>query len=269
MKHRWLTAVMPLFAVLFAAACENSGGRVSLSLSSVRPPAGALSAQLVASGPAAAVVQAMAGDSTVIALGADTIILRSVEIVLREIELKRVEAVACDTVVGNDDCEEFETGPVLVSLPLGATASQTEVTINAPAGMYDKLEFKIHKPSSSDDAAFIAANPAFAGVSIRVQGTYSKGGSRSDFVYTTDLDKEQERALVPPITASDGGSVNVTLRLDVSTWFLATGGTALVDPATANKGGQNEGVVKNNIEQSIEAFRDDNHDGHDDDHEGS
>jgi hypothetical protein len=38
-----------------------------------------------------------------------------------------------------------------------------------------------------------------------------------------------------------------------------------VNPATANKGGANEGLVKDNIEQSIDAFHDDDSDGLDDD----
>jgi hypothetical protein len=41
-----------------------------------------------------------------------------------------------------------------------------------------------------------------------------------------------------------------------------------VDPASANEGGANENLVRDNIRASIDAFRDDDHDGHDDDHEG-
>ncbi len=63
--------------------------------------------------------------------------------------------------------------------------------------------------------------------------------------------------------------VKVTLRLDVSTWFLNAGNTGLVDPASANKGGVNENVVRDNIRASIDAFRDDDSDGLDDDNEGS
>src|SRR6185503_10724750 len=144
------------------------------------------------------------GDSTVITLGNDTIILRSVELVLREIELKPVEDAACDTVGGDDGCEEFETGPVLVSLPLGSTATETMISVSAPPGQFDELEFKIHKPSDSDDAVFIAAHPDFDGVSIRVTGTYSQGGTRSNFTFTSDLDAEQEIELAPPVTVSAG-----------------------------------------------------------------
>jgi hypothetical protein len=238
--------------LLAAAACsEGTTGTVSLALTTA-PPSGAPQVTT-------------AGDSTVIALGNDTIILRSAELVLREIELKAVEDAACDTIADNDDCEEFETGPVLVSLPLGTTATETMISISAPRGQYDELEFKIHKPRDSDESAFIAAHPDFDGVSIRVTGTYSQGGTRSDFTFTSDLEAEQEIALAPPITVSEGAGTTVTLRIDVATWFLNAGGTALVDPASGNKGQANESVVKDRIEASIDAFRDDDHDGHDDD----
>jgi hypothetical protein len=253
----------PLLAVLLAACADNNGGRLSLAMSSVRPTTAAASATLSSGANAPAIITA--GDSTVIVLGNDTIIVRSVQLVLREIELKRAEAPACDAVEGNGDCEEFETGTTLVSLPLGSTATETVVSINAPAGLYDEIEFKIHKPESSDDAAFIAANPSFDGVSIRVTGTYSQAGTRSDFVFTSDLDASQEVLLSPPLSVTDGEPANVTLRIDVASWFLNAGGTALVNPATANVGQPNEGVVKDRIEASIDAFRDDDHDGHDDD----
>ena len=41
----------------------------------------------------------------------------------------------------------------------------------------------------------------------------------------------------------------------------------LIDPSSANKGNPNEGVVKNNIENSFETFEDEDHDG-EDDHSG-
>jgi hypothetical protein len=181
------THLLPLGISLLmfaAAACSDSTtGAVSLALSTARP----IGTPLAASAPwdiSAAPQVTTAGDSTVIVLGNDTIIVRSVEVVLREIELERVETAQCDDIMDNDDCEKFETGPVLVSLPLGATATVTQVAIVAPAGMYNELEFEIHKPDDVTDAAFIAAHPAFAGVSIRVAGTFSKAGTRTDFTYT-------------------------------------------------------------------------------------
>jgi hypothetical protein len=259
MKTRLVPLGVPLVMLAAAACSDSTTGAVSLALTTVRP---------VGAGSLATAPQVTtAGDSTVIVLGSDTIILRSVELVLRQIELKAVENAACDTIADNNDCEEFETGPVLVSLPLGTTATEAMVSINAPPGQYDKLQFQI-QPGDSDDAAFIAAHPGFNGVSIRVTGTYSQAGTRSAFVFTSDVDAGQEIALAPPLTVSAGTGTNVTLRVDVATWFLNAGGTALVDPASGNKGQANEGVVKDRIEASFDAFRDENHDGHDDDHEG-
>lgn len=267
MKH-FLKSTIPLIGVL-AACSEGTTGNLSLALTS-RPASGAALASRFGPGLAFAPAVTTAGDSTTIVMGNDTIILRSVELVLREIELKRVESTTdCDSTVSDDACEEFEVGPTLVAVPLGSTSTETVVTIGAPAGQYDELEFEIHKPEDSDDAAFIAAHPAFDGIAIRVTGTYSQGGTRSDFVYTSDLNAEQESLLSPPITVIEGSATNVTLRLDVGVWFLNEGGTALVDPATANKGQVNESVVKDRIQASIDAFRDDDRDGHDDDNEGT
>jgi len=265
------TRLLPLgvtLAMLGVAACsENTTGALSLALTTARPIGAPLATAPGAITAAPRVTTA--GDSTVIVLGNDTIILRSVEVVLREIELERVEVADCDSIMDNDDCEKFETGPVLAALPLGTAATETMITVNAPPGMYDELEFEIHKASSSDDAAFIAAHPAFNGISIRVTGTYSQAGTRSDFVFTSELDLEQEIVLSPPLTVSEGTPTNVTLRLDVSTWFLNGAGTALVDPATGNKGQANESVVTGHIHDSVDAFHDDDRDGHDDDSEGT
>lgn len=253
----------PLVAALLAACSADGTGRITLALSSVRPAAPTPSAAV--SGAAASPSVVTAGDSTVIALGNDTIIVRSAELVVREVELKRIEALDCDDVVGNGDCDEFVTGPVLVALPLGAAATETVVSVDAPAAMYDELRFEIHKPDNITDAAFIAANPTFADVSMRVSGTYSQAGTRTDFTFISDLNERQDVPLSPPLTVSEGQSTNVTLRLDLGTWFLNAGGSALVNPATANKGQPNENVVRDRIRASIDAFRDDNRDGVDDD----
>ncbi len=251
--------VLGLVAAVALAACSNgTTGAISFSVTG-RPAAAPLAAPAFSSGVAPTV--AAAGDSTVIVLGNDSVIVRSVELVLREIELKRSDVASCDAVVGNGDCEEFETAAMLVSLPLGTTAIAQQVSIAAPAGTYDELEFKIHKPSSSEDAAFITAHPDFANISIRVTGTYSQAGTRSDFTFTSDVDQSEEMSLVPPLSVQDGQSANVTLRVDISGWFLNETKTALVDPASANNGQPNQSAVANNIQNSFEAFEDDNHDG--------
>lgn len=265
MDTRFVALAAPLAAVALGACSDTTSGTLSLALTS--RAAGAPVAASAPWNPAGAPVVITAGDSTVIALGNDTIIVRRVEVVLREIELKRVEVAACDDVRGNDDCEEFETGATLVSVPLGATATATVVAVNAPPGLYDELEFDIHKPERPEDAAFLDANPTWEGRSTRVTGTYSQAGTRTDFTFTSDLNASQEVLLSPAITVSEGAATNVTLRLDLARWFLNAAGTALVDPASANKGQANENVVRDRIQASIDAFHDDDRDGHDDDNE--
>ena len=193
-------------------------------------------------------------------IGTDTLILTSVEIVLREIELKAVETADCDTEPEPAGCEEVEIGPVLVDLPLTPGAEQ-QFVIDVPAGTYSRIDFEVHKISSDDpeDAAFRQAHPDLVEKSIRVMGSFNGVA----FTFETDLDVEQELTLVPALLVSESTDLNVTILVDVDTWFVAAGGS-LIDPATANKGGDNESEVKENIKDSLHAFEDDDGDGSDD-----
>ena len=226
----------------------------------------------------AARLASLAEPYTITDANGNTLTFERVEMVLREIELKRADRdVVCGEDDSNsdddgnddssddssaDDCEELEFGPMLADLPLGGGAAQV-FTVEVAAGTYDKLEFEIHTPEDdgdADDAAFLAAHPDFRRISIRVTGTYNG----TPFTYTTDLGEEQERALVPPLSLSTAAATDLTLFVDVGTWFRTAAGT-LLDPASANEGGANESLVENNIENSIDAFEDDDRDGDDDD----
>ncbi len=238
-----------LTLALGGAACSDGAGpadqaQVSLSFTTSRTgaaPAPGFSASVMAD---------------TLTDGQNDLIITRAEVVLREIELKKIEAVSCDSTVSHDACEEFETGPMLLDLPLNGQVENTVTIVPDPA-TYDELEFDLHKVSNDDpeDAAFRAAHPHMIGKSIRVEGTYN---GRS-FVFETDLDVEQEFDLFPPITV-DGlfTSTNVTVLLDLSKWFVDLSGN-LVDPQSGNKGGTNESLIKENIKQSVEAFED--HDG--------
>jgi len=189
--------------------------------------------------------------------GGDTLILSSVEIVVREVELKRIEVVDCDT-DPDDSCEKFEAGPFLVALPLDGTVDPT-FTLDIPHGQYDEFEFEIHKVSDSDtaDADFLAANPDFLNKSIRVQGTFNG----QSFLFESDLDVEQELDLNPPLVIDETtDSTNITVLVGLDGWFVDGGGN-LLNPESGNKGQPNESVIKENIKQSVEAFEDDDSDG--------
>ncbi len=245
-------------AALLAAACGDATGPANTSGVSLSFTTGALGGPA----PAPGGFFSMAPASDTFAVGQDELIISKVEVVLQEIELERANAESCDSVtVDHDDCEEFELGPVLLSLPLNGDVAQL-VEIQIDTGTYDEIEFDIHKVTTGDeeDAAFRQAHPHMAGQSIRVEGTFNG----EPFVYETDLDEEQEYDLVPPLVVdSVSVATNVTIRIEISTWFV-DGGGALVDPTTANKGGVNEGLVKENIKNSIDAFEDEDEDGDDD-----
>lgn len=263
---------------LAACAADGSGpnaarGRIALAVSTQQPAAGAGAANV-----------SLAAGETVLAAEPDTVIVRTVDLVLRRIKLEPVEVAACesddveeqdgqnnDTDVNDSDsdkdsagCEEIKAGPVLVPLPLGTVAVEALVDVTAPAGQYDRIHFKIHAPKLPRDSAFLRVNPTFDGVSIRVTGTFSHAGTRSDFTYESALEVEQEVRLVQPITVDAGGVASLTLRFDLSGWFAGPGGTGLVDPGTANAGSANAELVSNNIRRSINAFEDEDEDGHDD-----
>ena len=130
------------------------------------------------------------------------------------------------------------------------------------------MRFKIHKPEDDSgdpkDVAFLAAHPDFNKVSIRVIGTFN-GAS---FAFTTDFNGQQRLPFTPPLVVADSAqNVDVTIKVDLAGWFKDAGG-ALIDPETANKGGDNENTVKDNIRDSFHAFRDDNRNGEDDDDHG-
>jgi hypothetical protein len=205
-------------------------------------------------------VAGLAADTQTV--GANTLVITRVELVLRQIELRRAAATACAT--GNDDdeddCEEFEVGPVLVNLPLTPGADRA-FEAEVPPGTYSRVDFEIHKPDDGDpgDQLFIQQHPDFANISIRVTGTFDD----VPFVHTTELDVEQELTLVPSLIVAEGVNTNLTIFVDLSTWYQVNG--ALVDPATANKGGQNESAVNNSIKDSFRAFEDPDRSGSDDD----
>jgi hypothetical protein len=264
----YLTTSGVIATTLAVAACtEGIGSRgmapVSLALSSAR-----------ATAAAAALQSGM--PETFTDANNHTLVISSVEFVLRKVELKRTEtdeqsgcAVSTLTITASEDAacqeedDELEAGPVLVDLPLGSIARQ--FTADVPAGTFDELKFQIHKPANHGDAAdraFLTAHPDFAGISIRVAGSFNG----TAFTYTSDLNVEQQLKLQPPLVVQAGTPVSMTVQLDLDGWFR-NGAGALVDPATAAKGSQNEKLVRDNIAKSFRGFEDNDEDGMDDDHE--
>jgi hypothetical protein len=203
--------------------------------------------------------------------GQHTLTITRAQIVLSRIEMRGTSTAACDANNDGDDndqshaqehtdgCQSLELPPMLVDLPVDS-AVVSALHVNIPAGTYTALEANLEPAHGHDGSAapFLAANPTFAGVSVRVTGTFD--GQR--FVYTGAPQVHLELEFQPPLAVGDAGA-NVTVHADLTRWFRdATG--ALVDPATANGSGDNAALVANDIRQSFRAFRDDRRDGDND-----
>lgn len=273
------------------AACSD-GGSGPTARSQVR-------FNLATGSPAAAALLV----SDTFATDTDTLVLDSVQLVLRDIKFQRVNEDACDNEHnddGDDDgtsdqgpgdnlvrpaslhddggeddgddghsdaCESFNAGPYLLDLPLGPEVVKA-FSVAVDTGTYEQVRFKIHKPEDDSgdakDIAFLAAHPEFNKISIRAFGTFNG----APFVFTTDLNAQERMALVPPLVVADSmQSVDVTIKVDLSGWF-SNGSGGLVNPASGNKGEPNADLVKDNIRDSFHAFRDDDRDGEDDDDHG-
>ena len=257
MRRHILRSVAPL-AALAVAACSDGGspsGQDQVNFNVATRPASSspMSQDVVSVGSSA--------DAETYTDGVNTLVITRVQLVLREIELRRA-GVTADCGMASDDCAELEFGPVMLDLPLGTAAAGAarSFSVDVAAGSYDKVEFKLEKATGSDDAAFVQAHPELADASVRVTGTFNG----ADFVFTSDVDTDMEFALNPPLSTSAAGAAELTLFVDLRTWFEGNAGL-LIDPTTALASLENESLVESRIKSSLHAFEDDDCDGSDDD----
>ena len=198
----------------------------------------------------------------VIGVGKDTLVIDSVRVVLAQVTLARLADEACGT-AGHDDsndasCSNLSTGPTIVKLPLTAGALSL-FDIPVPAGTYTKFSVRVHKPSSGDVgpnvAAFLAANPTWTNISIRVDGAFNGVAVH----WSHDPVVQLTHAFTPPLVIS--AASNFTLKIDVASWFKSTTG-ALIDPNAKTNAFYPQ--IANNVKVSFKVFKDDALKGHDD-----
>jgi hypothetical protein len=273
-----MRALVPalLLGTVGLAACGDSTGTSS-------GPQGQVSMSL-ASQPRTAVTPSRASFAVTSSTpgtysdGTNTLVLTKVQVVVRKIELEQHTAVCAQAEVsaeisadqgstgggndnppGDDDgCAELKLGPVLLDVPVTSTGAQQTLSVTLPAGNYDELKFQIHKPEGSNDQAFLAANPDFAGTSIHVEGTWNG----TPFTFNSALTTAQKVELAQPLAVAANQTTDLTVLVDVSQWFTSAG--TLLDPNTGNSGQPNQSVIENNIRASFHAFEDHDHDGEDD-----
>jgi hypothetical protein len=198
--------------------------------------------------------------------GNNELTIDRVQLAISELELERPDD---DSDSGNDDAErdDIERGPLVVDLPLAGEGPVTFASGVVEAGEWEEIEFEIDRlERDDDDEARVLDEANFPeNTSIRVEGTYTPaGGEAQPFVFTTDLEAEQELEFDPPITVSPESEEQITLSVRLDAWFRQNDGT-LINPDEANAGGAFEELVENNIESSIDYDDDDDDDDSDDD----
>lgn len=235
-------------------ACDSAtapgASRLGLSFTGFRPAG-------VAPGVSALMANAI-GDSLVVSDGTNTLVITRIEVVAREIELRRLGVSSCDSTASTDDCESFSAGAQLVVLPLAQSATQV-LMIDVPTGTYSSLKMEVHKVGDDvSDAGFRTANPAWpTNKSIRVTGFYNG----TAFSFLSDVNFYAEESLQPNLVVAATTATNLTVRIDLTVWFRNGATGPLIDPATAGSSGANKSLVENNIRNSVKVFEDSDRDG--------
>ncbi|GAC1414046.1 MAG: hypothetical protein NVSMB53_11980 [Gemmatimonadaceae bacterium] len=235
-----LAAAIPM-AVLTACSDATSANRVPLSFSFATTPLGARPS--VGAPVSFDLVVGTAGD----------LVLKSAQVVVDGIELSHTDGGALCNGNGDFECENVDQSPQIVDVPL-TTGVKTLLTVPVAEGTYQRLDAHIGLQENGEHgnvSAFVTAHPEFQNNSIVVKGTY-KG---NPFTYASAINTDLELHFNPPVTVTTA-SKNITIDVDVASWFKDATGAALdpSDPANA-------AVIAANIRKSFGAFKDDNEDG--------
>jgi hypothetical protein len=166
--------------------------------------------------------------------------------------------------MGDDDQCEFAFGPFDVDLAGSALSGGVDFAFAAPipAGTYREVSISVNTvPASRAGTNAVLQDLAAAHASILVDGFVQEASSTLvPFTFSTPLEVKQKREGSIVISPSS----NVTLTFDPSGWFVSSGGARL-DPTDPT----NQGAILANVRASLRLLHDDDHDGRDDDEEGS
>jgi hypothetical protein len=275
---RALVPATVVVAVAFAEACSDANGPNGKASANLTLDIATLSATSIAE-LVGARAMAPSFDRHVTTPGsAHVLVITRAALSLSRLELSTVDSAACDDDAedhdgrlvaaeehGSDDgnsaddrCEQLETGPMLVELPVDNSVVSM-LSLQIPAGSYAGLEARIHTVQRSDSggAAFLSAHPEFANASVRVEGTFDG----QPFIYTGSNNAKLELRFDPPL-AVGSAPTNLTVHVSIDRWFTDRDG-ALIDPSTANGNGDNASLVADNIRRSFHAFEDRDRNGDD------
>jgi hypothetical protein len=158
---------------------------------------------------------------------------------------------------------ELSDSPMVVGLHLGGALTPL-ATIQLPVGNYDQVRIGVHRldPADSLDQTVLVL-PDFTDFNVPLRpsmildGTIDTGSGPQPFLFRSDDEGAQTLTLPGSFHVGGGQSVNVTIRIDQNAWFDdGVGGT--LDPREHHL----EPLISSNLFASIEAFRDQDQNGH-------
>ena len=153
---------------------------------------------------------------------------------------------------GDNDTATYRSAehqPEIVELDLNGNMHMLGY-VPIPVGTYDRSLFRMERLEPTDSTAYYQ-NPDMQGVSLRVEG-YVNGDTAESFLFTTELDEEQQHQFAP-FTFADGESRTVVLQFNHDSWFRDEGGN-LIDPNDAQLSSARS-IVETNIVNSFDVYR--------------
>lgn len=212
----------------------------------------------IAAGPESTLIEGAAPRGVDLADGDHHLSIDRVRLVVGRVVLREAGAAACGYDEGpGEACEMMERGPVLIDAPLDGSVRSLVAVLVRPRD-YGALGLRLHVADRDEpnDSSLLALHGDFEAISLRVEGLWDG----EPFIFERALEEEWWWNLEPAPIVAAGRTVNMTLRLDPSSWFRSEEGR-LIDPRVVALDPATGAAVEARIRTSIVAFEDDDVDG--------
>jgi hypothetical protein len=177
---------------------------------------------------------------------ANSLVLDTVKILLKDIKLN---------VANSNDSTNFKTGPYVIFLKLDTNIT-TLGSGYIPAGSYDKIKFEVHKLESNETVP----DPEFRDSLGNNYSVVAKGFFNGNwFVYKSTKSAKQILNFPVVISLSAATVTNVTLLVRPLIWFIKN--NDYMDPTNPANSNDIDNNIKDNINQNLKAFKDNDKNG--------
>lgn len=160
------------------------------------------------------------------------IVIESAKFLIKDIQFAAGEE--------EEECPSVAVGPLVAKIVMNGGISNIVIG-DLPAGSYDEIRFKIHKPSINEeisDPDFVEGNKTF---SVVIKGTFNM----IPFVYKSKLSLTKRLVLSDPMVISTSSRFNIIMVIEPNFWFIRDG--EFIDPEIES----NHHIIDDNIRDSF------------------